>query len=110
MATLTLHGQTRVVAVEARETGGHYLRSSRFKQTDFGIKPVKVAGGTIRVKDEIRIELRAETTEARLGGNMIRLETFVYIMGATGILTINAMAQYGEQRWSGCGGSRRRRL
>jgi len=59
---LTLHGQTRVLIVEVRETGGHYTGSSRFKQTDFGIKPVKVAGGTIRVKDEIRIEFDIQLT------------------------------------------------
>ena len=53
---LSLHGETRAVTVEVRETGGHYVGSSRFKQTEFGIKPVKVAGGTVRVKDEIRIE------------------------------------------------------
>jgi hypothetical protein len=27
------------------------------KQTEFGIKPVKVAGGAVRVKDEIQIDL-----------------------------------------------------
>jgi polyisoprenoid-binding protein YceI len=53
---LTLHGQTRTVTVEVQEKGGHYVGTSRFKQTEFGIKPVKVAGGAIRVKDEIRIE------------------------------------------------------
>ncbi len=53
---LTLHGQTRTVRLQVRETNGHYVGSSRFRQTDFGITPVKVAGGTIRVKDEIRIE------------------------------------------------------
>ncbi len=52
---LTLHGQTLPATVEVRETGGHYVGTSELKQTDFGIKPVKVAGGTIRVKDEIRI-------------------------------------------------------
>jgi polyisoprenoid-binding protein YceI len=59
---LTLHGQTRALAIEVRETGGHYRGSSLFKQTDFGIKPVKVAGGTIRVKDEIRIEFDIQLT------------------------------------------------
>jgi polyisoprenoid-binding protein YceI len=53
---LTLHGQTHTVAVEVRENGEHYEGTSSFKQTEFGIQPVKVAGGTIRVKDEIRIE------------------------------------------------------
>jgi polyisoprenoid-binding protein YceI len=54
--SLTLHGQTSEVTVEVKETDGHYLGTSRFKLTDFGIKPVKVAGGAIRVKDEVGIE------------------------------------------------------
>ena len=53
---LTLHGETRPVTVEVRERDAHYVGTSRFKQTDFGMKPVKVAGGTVRVKDEVRIE------------------------------------------------------
>ena len=53
---LTLHGQVRSVAVEVRERGGHYVGSSRLKQTDFGITPIKVAGGTVQVKNEIEIE------------------------------------------------------
>jgi polyisoprenoid-binding protein YceI len=53
---LTLHGQTRPVVVEVREEGGHYIGTARLKQSDFDIKPVKVAGGTVRVKDEVRIE------------------------------------------------------
>ncbi|MBZ5626586.1 MAG: YceI family protein [Acidobacteriia bacterium] len=53
---LTLHGRTSAVTVIVREMDGHYVGTSRFKQTDFGITPVKVAGGTIRVKDEVRIE------------------------------------------------------
>jgi polyisoprenoid-binding protein YceI len=57
---LTLHGQTRPVEVEVRESGGNYLGASRFKQSDFGITPVKVAGGTIKVKDEVRIEFEIQ--------------------------------------------------
>lgn len=53
---LTLHGATRAVTVEVREAGGHYVGGCRLKQTDFGIKPIKVGGGTVRVKDEIRLE------------------------------------------------------
>ena len=52
---LALHGQTRPVVVEVRENGGHYAGSSQFKQTEFGITPVKAGGGAVRVKDEIRI-------------------------------------------------------
>jgi len=53
---LTLHGITKPVVVEVRESGGHYTGTARLKQSDFGIQPVKVAGGTVRVKDEVRVE------------------------------------------------------
>jgi len=53
---LTLHGATKPVAVEVRENDGHYVGTARLKQSDFGIQPVKVAGGTVKVKDEVRIE------------------------------------------------------
>jgi hypothetical protein len=38
-----------------RETG-RYRASTILKQRDFGIQPIRVAGGTVRVKDEIRLE------------------------------------------------------
>jgi polyisoprenoid-binding protein YceI len=57
---LTVRGETRAVAVEVREADGHYVGSSHFKQTEFGITPVKVAGGAIRVKDEIAIEFNIQ--------------------------------------------------
>jgi polyisoprenoid-binding protein YceI len=53
---LTLHGSTKPVAVDVRESGGHYTGTARLKQSDFGIQPVRIAGGTVRVKDEVRIE------------------------------------------------------
>jgi polyisoprenoid-binding protein YceI len=53
---LTLHGQTRPVKVEVKEAAGHYVGTCQFKQTEFGITPIKVAGGTVKVRDEIRIE------------------------------------------------------
>ncbi len=54
--TLELHGQRRPVTVEVRQANGHYIGTAHLKQTSFGITPVKVAGGTVRVKDEVRIE------------------------------------------------------
>ena len=53
---LNIHGQSGPVELEVREDGGHYRGSALLKQSEFGIKPIKIAGGTIRVKDEIRIE------------------------------------------------------
>jgi polyisoprenoid-binding protein YceI len=54
--SLTLSGQTRPVTAAVKESGGHYVGTVRLKQTEFGMTPVKVAGGTIRVKDEVHIE------------------------------------------------------
>jgi polyisoprenoid-binding protein YceI len=53
---LTLHGQTKPVSMEVHERDGHYAGNCRFKITDFGIKPIKAAGGTVRVKDEVQVE------------------------------------------------------
>lgn len=53
---LTLHGQTRPVLAEVTGAQGHYSGSAKVRQTDFGIKPVSAAGGTIKVKDEVRVE------------------------------------------------------
>ena len=61
--TLTLHGENRPVAVEVNQRGGHYVGTARLRQTDFGIKPVKVAGGTVKVKDEIRVDFDIQLEE-----------------------------------------------
>ncbi len=53
---LTLHGQTQPVLVSVTGSGGHYRGSCTFKQRTFGIQPVSIAGGTIKVKDEVKIE------------------------------------------------------
>lgn len=53
---LTLHGQTRPVLAEVTGGNGHYRGSAEVRQADFGIKPVTVAGGAIKVKNEVRVE------------------------------------------------------
>jgi hypothetical protein len=53
---LSLHGQSRPVTVSAERREGRYFGSASLKQRDFGIIPVTVAGGTVKVKDEVRIE------------------------------------------------------
>ena len=53
---LTLHGQTRPVSMEVREGNGHYAGTCRLRISSFGIKPVKAAGGTVSVKDEVQID------------------------------------------------------
>ena len=51
-----LHGATRPVTVNVIEKAGHYTGHAVLRQTEFGMKPLKVAGGAVRVKDEVRIE------------------------------------------------------
>jgi len=53
---LALHGKDHPVAVEATLKGEHYRGSATLKQSDFGITPVTVAGGTVKVKDVVKIE------------------------------------------------------
>ena len=53
---LTLHGQTRPVTVKVAHENGHYRGSVSLKQTDFGITPIAIAGGTVKVKDEVTID------------------------------------------------------
>ena len=52
---LTLHGVTKPIELRVTFTEGRYRGSVKLKQTDFGITPIKIAGGTVRVKDEIEI-------------------------------------------------------
>jgi polyisoprenoid-binding protein YceI len=54
--TLTLHGQKQPVAVAVSLQAGHYRGSASFKQSSFGITPISIGGGTVKVKDEIKIE------------------------------------------------------
>jgi polyisoprenoid-binding protein YceI len=53
---LTLHGQTHPVVVAATGGDSGYKGKATIKQTDFGMKPVTVGGGTVKVKDEVEIE------------------------------------------------------
>ena len=54
--TLTMHGASRQIAVPVALQDGKYTGSLLLKQTDYSITPVKIAGGAVRVKDEITIE------------------------------------------------------
>lgn len=54
---LELHGATRPLTFDVTGGPDHYQGKTKFKQTDFGIQPVSVAGGTVKVKDEVEIEI-----------------------------------------------------
>lgn len=53
---LTLHGKTRSITVSVTRVNAAYRGAATIRQRDFGIEPIRVAGGTVRVKDELRIE------------------------------------------------------
>lgn len=54
--TLTLHGEMRPIVVLVSGTQPRYRGSATLKQTAFGIQPVSIAGGTVKVKDEVKID------------------------------------------------------
>ena len=58
IGTLSFHGLNRNQPVSARIAGfDEMLRASgefTLNQSDYGIKPISVAGGTLKVKDELR--------------------------------------------------------
>ena len=58
IGNLTLHGETRSITVDLHSNGGAYLGESKIRQTQFGIHPVSGAGGTVKVKDELKIDFR----------------------------------------------------
>jgi polyisoprenoid-binding protein YceI len=54
---LTLHGQTRPVTFQVLKTDAStFSGSATVRQTDFGISPIKIAGGAVRVKNDVKVE------------------------------------------------------
>jgi polyisoprenoid-binding protein YceI len=53
---LTIHGQMRTITFPVALESGRYRGEVTVKQRDFGIEPIAVAGGVVKVKDEIRIQ------------------------------------------------------
>jgi hypothetical protein len=58
---LTLHGATRPLIVNVTREGEAYIGTVSIKQTEFGIQPIKIAGGVVRVKDELKINFKVYT-------------------------------------------------
>ncbi len=55
---LALHGVTKPVSLMVRESGASYSTRTVIKQTDFGIKPISIGGGMIKVKNEVEIDFQ----------------------------------------------------
>lgn len=54
--TLELHGAGKEISFDVSGGPDHYHGSTKFKQTEFGIQPISIGGGTVKVKDQIDIE------------------------------------------------------
>jgi hypothetical protein len=53
---LEVHGRSRPVRVDVVRDHGHYTGSTSLRQSEFGITPISIAGGTVKVKDELKID------------------------------------------------------
>jgi polyisoprenoid-binding protein YceI len=53
---LTIHGVTRTVTFATVRLNDRYRGQVEIRQRDFGITPIRVAGGTVRVRDELKVE------------------------------------------------------
>jgi len=51
-----MHGTERPISFEVALKDGRYRGSANLKQTDFGMTPITIAGGTVKVKDEVKVE------------------------------------------------------
>jgi len=60
---LEMHGVSRPVTVTVAQSDGVFRGRAKIKQRDFGIKPVSLAGGTIKVKDEVAVEFLVRLAE-----------------------------------------------
>jgi YceI-like protein len=53
---LTIHGQTRSITFPVVLANGRYRGEVAVKQRDFGIEPIRIAGGAVKVKDELKVQ------------------------------------------------------
>jgi len=61
--SVELHGHTHDVAMQVVRENDRYRGQTTLRQTDFGINPVSVAGGAVRVKDELTIDFDIVTID-----------------------------------------------
>ena len=54
---LTVHGETHAVVVEVVQIDTtHFKGSATVRQSAFGISPIRLAGGTVKVKDDVNVD------------------------------------------------------
>ena len=55
---LSLHGVTKSVSLTVKQSGDSWTTHTILKQTDFGITPISIGGGIIKVKNEVEIDFQ----------------------------------------------------
>ena len=65
--TLSLHGATKELSFEVTGGPDRYQGTLKLNQTEFGIKPISVAGGTVKVKDQVALDLDIYAAEMTNG-------------------------------------------
>jgi polyisoprenoid-binding protein YceI len=54
---LTLHGQTHAIGFQVvKADAAHFSGAASIRQTQFGITPIRIAGGVVSVRDDVRVE------------------------------------------------------
>jgi polyisoprenoid-binding protein YceI len=53
---LELHGVKHEITLQVTGEPSHYHGASKLKQSEFGIKPISMGGGSVKVKDELELE------------------------------------------------------
>jgi polyisoprenoid-binding protein YceI len=55
---LTLHGQTHPITFGVtRVDATHFHGTTMLRQSVFGITPIRIAGGTVKVKDDVKVDI-----------------------------------------------------
>ncbi len=62
---LSLHGKTNPVTADVHVGNNAYAGQAVIRQSQFGIKPVSAAGGTVKAKDELKIEFVIVAADSR---------------------------------------------
>ena len=69
MGNLQLHGAKQQLVFEVGWVSDHYHGSTKLKQTDFGIQPVSIGGGTVKVKDVVEVEFDVYGEQPAIGNH-----------------------------------------
>jgi polyisoprenoid-binding protein YceI len=64
---LELHGTKHEVTLEVTGNPEHYHGATKLKQSDYGIKPISLGGGSVKVKDELELEFDVYPAAAASG-------------------------------------------